>query len=69
LEELLEELLQQYFQPLVVVGWRGHEAVLAKRPRTENGERRRAIARQADGADGLEHAAGWVEQLAGMAKR
>jgi hypothetical protein len=33
------------------------------------GDRCRAIASRAGGEDGLELAAGWVVQLAGMAKR
>jgi hypothetical protein len=35
----------------------------------EVGDRCRAIARRAGGADGFELAAGWVEKLAGAEKR
>jgi UDP:flavonoid glycosyltransferase YjiC (YdhE family) len=41
---------------------------LARMTTPEVGERCRAIASQAGGVDGLDRAAGWVEELAGMAK-
>jgi UDP:flavonoid glycosyltransferase YjiC (YdhE family) len=42
---------------------------LARLMAPDFGERCRAIASRAAGEDGLEIAAGWVEQLAGMARR
>jgi UDP:flavonoid glycosyltransferase YjiC (YdhE family) len=48
----------------------GHiSQALAQLMAPEVGERCRAIASRAGGEDGLELAAGWVEELAGMAKR
>jgi UDP:flavonoid glycosyltransferase YjiC (YdhE family) len=48
----------------------GHVSrALARLMAPDVGEQCRAIARRARGEDGLEVAAGWVEELAGMAKR